>query len=352
MGLPQSGKTSLYNALTNSSRNENRDLKVGTVKVPDMNLDKISEWYETDKKVYGEINITDPESNNNFDSSSDFLEKKNLQEIQKFDGVILIIRSFNNQSIPHPYGEVNFKNDIEQFVIESRLIDVQIIEKRISNLSNFDKSLNKQEKENIEKKINKLSELSNLIESGESFNSKKISDEQRELVESTFLMAKSPTIIILNSEEGEIIDSNELENAKTLLNKQTKILQIPLKFEEELIGLSEKEIEDFRNELGIENNIDKFYSSILDISQSICFLTAGKKECRSWIIKKGSSAVVAAGKIHSDIARGFVRAEVINIDEILNYSSEKEAKDKGIIKREGKNYIINSGDVINFLFSV
>jgi ribosome-binding ATPase YchF (GTP1/OBG family) len=334
MGLPQSGKTSLYNSLTNSTRNENKDLKTGTVKVPDINLEKISKWYDAEKKVYGEISITDPESNMNFDSSSDFLEKKNLQEIQKFDGVILVIRSFKNDSIPHPYGEVNFMNDIEQFVIESRLIDAQIIEKRVSNLSDFDKSLNKQEKENIEKKINKISE------------------EERGLVDSTFLMSKAPIIIILNSDEGEPIDNLKLENAKSLLNQDTKILQIPLKFEEELIGLSNQEIDDFRNELGIENNIDRFYSSILDISETICFLTAGKKECRSWILKKGSSAVEAAGKIHSDIARGFVRAEVVHIDEILKYNSEKEAKEKGIIKGEGKNYIINSGDVINFLFSV
>ncbi|MFL2642284.1 MAG: DUF933 domain-containing protein [Dehalococcoidia bacterium] len=352
MGLPQSGKTSLYNSLTNSTRNENKDLKTGTVKVPDINLEKISTWYETEKKVYGEISITDPESNMNFDSSSDFLEKKNLQEIQKFDGVILVIRSFKNESIPHPYGEVDFMNDIEQFVIESRLIDAQIIEKRISNLSDFDKSLNKQEKENIEKKINLLKEFSTKIENGESFYSDKISEEERGLVDSTFLMSKSPIIIILNSDEGEPIDNLKLENAKSLLNQDTKILQIPLKFEEELIGLSNQEIDDFRNELGIENNIDQFYSSILDISETICFLTAGKKECRSWILKKGSSAVEAAGKIHSDIARGFVRAEVVHIDEILNYNSEKEAKEKGIIKGEGKNYIINSGDVVNFLFSV
>ena len=352
MGLPQSGKTSLYNSLTNSTRNENKDLKTGTVKVPDINLEKISKWYDAEKKVYGEISITDPESNMNFDSSSDFLEKKNLQEIQKFDGVILVIRSFKNDSIPHPYGEVNFMNDIEQFVIESRLIDAQIIEKRVSNLSDFDKSLNKQEKENIEKKINTLKELSKKIENGESFFSDKISEEERGLVDSTFLMSKAPIIIILNSDEGEPIDNLKLENAKSLLNQDTKILQIPLKFEEELIGLSNQEIDDFRNELGIENNIDRFYSSILDISETICFLTAGKKECRSWILKKGSSAVEAAGKIHSDIARGFVRAEVVHIDEILNYNSEKEAKEKGIIKGEGKNYIINSGDVVNFLFSV
>ena len=104
MGLPQSGKTSLYNSLTKSKRNDNRDLKVGSVKVPDLNLDKISDWYKTEKKVYGEIDLTDPESLISFDSSSDFLEKKNLQEIQKFDGVVFVVRAFNDESIPHPYG--------------------------------------------------------------------------------------------------------------------------------------------------------------------------------------------------------------------------------------------------------
>lgn len=352
MGLPQSGKTALYNSLTKSKRNDNRDLKVGSVKVPDNNLDKISEWYETEKKVYGEMDLTDPEPILSFDSSSDFLEKKNLQEIQKFDGVIFVVRAFNDESIPHPYGEVNFLNDIEQFVIESRLIDVQIIEKRISNLLNYDKSLNKQDKENIDKKIDKLKELSNLIESGENFYSKKISDDHRALVDSTFLMAKSPIMLIINSDEGKKIDSINIDKAKLLLNQNIKVLQIPLKFEEDLIEMNENEAKEFRNELEIENNIDIFYESILNISRAICFLTAGKKECRSWIIKKGLTAVEAAGKIHSDIARGFVRAEVIHVDEIIKQTSEKEAKDKGIIKREGKSYIINSGDVVNFLFSV
>ena len=352
MGLPQSGKTSLYNSLTKSKRNENRDLKVGSVKVPDVNLDKISDWYKTEKKVYGEIDLTDPESLTSFDSTSDFLEKKNLQEIQKYDGVVFVVRAFNDDSIPHPYGEVNFLNDIEQFVIESRLIDVQIIEKRVSNLSNYDKSLNKQEKENIDKKINKLRELSDLIESGEHFFSEKILDDHRALVDSIFLMAKSPIILIINSDENNQLDQINIDKAKSLLNKNIKVLQIPLKFEEDLVEIEIKEANEFRNELQIENNIDIFFESILNISKSICFLTAGKKECRSWILKKGLTAVEAAGKIHSDIARGFVRAEVIHIDEIIKHTSEKEAKDKGIIKREGKNYIINSGDVVNFLFSV
>ena len=349
MGLPQSGKTALYNSLTKSKRSNNKDLKVGSIKVPDNNLEKISEWYETEKKVYGEISLTDPEPVMSFDSSSDFLEKKNLQEIQK---LILVVRAFNDESIPHPYGEVNFLNDIEQFVIESRLIDIQIIEKRISNLSNYDKSLNKQEKENIYKKIEKLKQLSNLIESGENFYSEKITEDHRLLVDSTFLMAKSPIMLIINSDDDKKINSINFDNAKLLLNQNIKVLQIPLKFEEDLIEISENEAKEFRNELEIENNIDIFFESILSISKSICFLTAGKKECRSWIIKKGLSAIEAAGKIHSDIARGFVRAEVIHIDEIIKHASEKEAKDKGIIKREGKNYTINSGDVVNFLFSV
>ena len=165
-------------------------------------------------------------------------------------------------------------------------------------------------------------------------------------------MAKSPIMLIINSDENNQISQVDIDKAKSLLNQNTKVLQIPLKFEEDLVEIKEEEAKEFRNELQIENNINMFFESILNISKSICFLTAGKKECRSWILKKGLTAVEAAGKIHSDIARGFVRAEVIHIDEIIKLSSEKEAKDKGIIKREGKNYIINSGDVINFLFSV
>mgnify|MGYP003321672003 FL=1 len=146
-------------------------------------------------------------------------------------------------------------------------------------------------------------------------------------------MAKSPIMLIINSDEGKKIESLDIDKAKSLLDQNIKVLQMPLKFEEDLIEMNENEAIEFRNELEIENNIDTFFESILNISRSICFLTAGKKECRSWIIKKGLTAVEAAGKIHSDIARGFVRAEVIHVNEIIKQTSEKEAKDKGIIKR-------------------
>ena len=160
-------------------------------------------------------------------------------------------------------------------------------------------------------------------------------------------------MVIINTDENQSIPQPELDKIAPLIRKDSLLIQMPLGFEEDMIGLNDNEAEEFRNASEITlNDFDSIFNNLLKVSNSICFLTAGKKECRSWIIKEGSSAVEAAGKIHSDIARGFVRAEVINIEGLLKFSNEKEAKDKGLIKGEGKNYIIKSGDVVNFLFSV
>ena len=354
MGLPKSGKSALFNTLTKSERHGSySEQRVGTVKVPDDNLDKVSVWYQTEKSVNGEIDISDPGSNLNFDSSSDFIEKKYLQEIQKYDGVILVIRSFNNNSVSHPYEEVNPINDLEQFIIESRLIDVQIIEKRIENIEKTFKSLSKQDRELSEKNIQILEDVSSLIEKGEPYSSNLFTEKYKSVIGSTFLIAKAPLMIIINSDDDKDLSNSEIDEIRKLIRKDSSLLQIPLGFEEDMIGLDHSEIEEFRSASEqFSNDFNMIFSNLLNVSNSICFLTAGEKECRSWIIKKDSSAVDAASKIHSDIARGFIRAEVINIEELMNFKSEKEAKEKGLIKGEGKNYIIKSGDVVNFLFSV
>ena len=354
MGLPKSGKSALFNTLTKSTRQDMySDVRIGTVKVPDKNLDKVSEWHDTEKKVNGEIDITDPATNLNFDSSSDFIEKKYLQEIQKYDGVILLIRSFKNDSVPHPYGEVNLENDLEQFIIESRLIDVQIIEKRIENIEKTFKSLNKQEREYNEKNIDILKQVCKLIEQGEPYNSELYTEAHKAAIGSSFLILKSPLMVIINTDENQSIPEEEINKIRSLIRKDSSLIQVPLSFEEDMISLDVNEVTEFRDASEINSNdFDQIFNNLLKASNSICFLTAGKKECRSWIVKQDSSAVDAAGKIHSDIARGFVRAEVINIDDLLKFSNEKEAKDKGLVRGEGKNYTIKSGDVVNFLFSV
>jgi len=354
MGLPKSGKSTLFNSLTKSKKQEiYTESRLGTVKLPDQNLEKISQWYETEKKVYAEININDPETNLNFDSSKDFIEKRYIHEIQKFDGVILIIRAFKNDSVVHPYGDINYVNDLEQFMIESRLIDIQIIERRIENIKKKFKSLNKQEREKDEKNIKTLSEITSLIEKGESFISSSFSEQHKIIVKDTFLLAKAPLVVIVNTDEEYDLDNSQVRELKKLLNQDTRLLTIPLKFEEELSNMDQAEANKFRSDFNLDNDeIKDIFPEILSVTDSICFLTAGKKECRSWLLTSGSSAVEAAAKIHSDIARGFIRAEVIQHSDLLNYTNEKEAKDKGVIRREGKNYTIKTGDVVNFLFSV
>ena len=354
MGLPKSGKSTLFNSLMKAKYQEiYTETRIGTVKVPDQNLDLVSDWYDADKKVNGEMTLSDPETNLNFEKSSDFIEKKYLAEIQKFDGVILVIRDFKNDSVVHPYNKIDCVNDFEQFTIESRLIDVQIIEKRIENIRRSFKSLTKQEREKGEKNIELLSEVSDLIEKGESFSSPLFTDIHKSVIGSTFLLAKAPIVVVVNNSEGEIISESKEGVLKKLLRKDGRLISLSLGLEEELSKMSNSDADEFRKDLGFENNqLGNIFSDLLKVSNTICFLTAGKKECRSWLLKKGSSAVEAASKIHTDIARGFVRAEVIHNKDLIKYKNEKEARDKTAIKREGKQYIIKEGDVVNFLFSV
>ena len=255
MGLPKSGKSALFNTLTKSTRQDMySDVRIGTVKVPDKNLDKVSEWHDTEKKVNGEIDITDPATNLNFDSSSDFIEKKYLQEIQKYDGVILLIRSFKNDSVPHPYGEVNLENDLEQFTIESRLIDVQIIEKRIENIEKTFKSLNKQEREYNEKNIDILKQVSKLIEQGEPYNSELYTEAHKAAIGSSFLILKSPLMVIINTDENQSIPEEEINKIRSLIRKDSSLIQIPLSFEEDMISLDTNEVTEFRDASEINSN--------------------------------------------------------------------------------------------------
>tara|TARA_B110000438_G_C15804554_1_gene646692 strand:+ start:930 stop:1994 length:1065 start_codon:yes stop_codon:yes gene_type:complete len=354
MGLPKSGKSTLFNSLSKAKYQDiYTETRIGTIKVPDQNLDLVSDWYDADKKVNGEMTLNDPETNLNFEASSDFIEKKYLAEIQKFDGVILVIRDFKNDSVVHPYNKIDCINDFEQFTIESRLIDAQIIEKRIDNIRRSFKSLTKQEREKGEKNIQLLTEVSDLIEKGESYSSPLFTDIHKSIVGSTFLLAKAPIVVVVNSSEGDVISKDKEESLKKLLTKDGRLISLSLGLEEELSKMSNEDAEEFRKDLGANNNhLSSIFTDLLLVSNTICFLTAGKKECRSWLLKKGSSAVEAASKIHSDIARGFVRAEVIYNKDLLGYNNEKEARDKAAIRREGKQYIIKEGDVVNFLFSV
>ena len=160
-------------------------------------------------------------------------------------------------------------------------------------------------------------------------------------------------MVFINTDEIQSIPEEKINKIRSLMRKDSSLIQVPLSFEEDMISLDANEVTEFRDASEINSNdFDQIFNNLLKASNSICFLTAGKKECRSWIVKEDSSAVDAAGKIHSDIARGFVIAEVINIDDLLKFSNEKEAKDKGLVRGEGKNYTIKSGDVVNFLFSV
>ncbi len=354
MGLPKSGKSTLFNSLSKAKYQDiYTETRIGTIKVPDQNLDLVSDWYDADKKVNGEMTLNDPETNLNFEASSDFIEKKYLAEIQKFDGVILVIRDFKNDSVVHPYNKIDCINDFEQFTIESRLIDAQIIEKRIDNIRRSFKSLTKQEREKGEKNIQLLTEVSDLIEKGESYSSPLFTDIHKSIVGSTFLLAKAPIVVVVNSSEGDVISKDKEESLKKLLTKDGRLISLSLGLEEELSKMSNEDAEEFRKDLGANNNhLSSIFTDLLLVSNTICFLTAGKKECRSWLLKKGSSAVEAASNIHSDIARGFVRAEVIYNKDLLGYNNEKEARDKAAIRREGKQYIIKEGDVVNFLFSV
>jgi len=361
IGLSKSGKTTIFNGLTRGKAatgvysTKSQTANIGMATVPDNRLYQLAEIFHPRKIVHAEVKYIDIGASLKEMAVDKGIGGQLLNQLSNVDLLINVVRSFKNDSIPHPEGSIDVVRDIEAMNMELAFSDLSILERRLERITNSLKSAKPAERQLIQKEQETLQKIKENLEKDIPIREMQLTpDEVRAISNYQFLTAK-PLLTVVNIGEDELPSFKSIE---TDLNARFgrpghRIIASCGKLEMELSQLGEDVMRDFRKEFGMEESgLDRTIRVSYELLDLISFLTVGEDECRAWPIKKGTEAVKAAGKIHTDIERGFIRAEVINYQDLLKCGSLAEAKRQGLLRLEGKTYIVQDGDVINFLFNV
>ncbi len=347
IGLEQSGKTTVFNALTGSDKNiasfGKIEANIATIKVPDARIDELTNLYSPNKTVFADIEFIDIPG-----SINDCSDTKIVAATREAEALVFVIRSFKNENVLHPSDDINPKNDFEAIKTGLILSDLAIAEKRISRLKvSVQKITDKTEDDKIE--LRATQKIVEKLENEEPASSAVLTDIEEKSIRSFQFLTLKPYLILLNTSEEEI---NSEENTK-LLSEISDSMAMSARIEMEIRTLPEEERAEFLNDIGIkELSLSSFILKAYTTLGLISFFTVGKDEVRAWTIPKDFNAQKAAGKIHSDLERGFIRAETFSYNDIKEFGDEKEVKAKGKFRLEGKEYIVRDGDILNIKFSV
>ncbi len=359
VGLPNVGKSTLFNALTNAGAESANypfctiEKNVGIVSVPDERLDKLAEMYEPEKFTPATLEFVDIAGLVKGASKGEGLGNKFLADIREVDAIVHVVRCFEDDNIVHVDGNINPARDIETINLELIFSDIEVIERRIARTSKMVKADKK-----YQAQVDFLEDLKAYMEEGKSARGYDFTEDELEWIKETHLLSAKPVIYAANLSEADFSsDINNNENFKTVqriaAEEKSAVLPICAQIEAEISDMEPDEKKMFLADLGLEvsglNRIIKEGYSLLGL---ISYLTAGKPEVRAWTIKKGTKAPQAAGKIHTDFEKGFIRAEVVSFDDLMKCGSMAAAKEKGLVRLEGKDYVMQDGDIVLFRFNV
>ena len=351
VGLPFTGKSTLFQTITKThfdpSELSKSESHQAVVKVPDARLDKLTEMFNPKKKVNATIEFVDVVGLQKGDSGSTQFTGNFLAKVKTNDALVQVVRLFDNDAVPHPDGSINMMRDINSFETEFILSDLAIVEKRLETIK---KQILKTQDEKLKREVPVLEKCNELLQEEKPLRDHNFSKEDLLILKTYQLLSIKPMLIALNFGESQVNDTEKYMNelVKHKLGHNTKALSFFGQIEKEMADLSDEDAKVFMSDYGItESALDKLIREAYDLLGLQSFLTAGEDECRAWTIKKGMTAQEAAGEIHTDFYKKFIRAEVVHYDDFVEAGSFAKAKDVGKWRLEGKEYIVKDGDIIS-----
>ena len=358
VGLPNVGKSTMFNSITNAGAECANypfctiEPNVGVVPVPDERLDVLTKMYNPEKTTHAVIEFVDIAGLVKGASKGEGLGNKFLSHIREVDSIVEVVRCFENPNVVHVDGDINPTRDIETINLELIFADIETIDKRLDRAR---KQLKADKKAQLE--IDVLEKIKIALEAGRSARTVELNEDEKELIKDVYLLTSKPILYIANVSEEQLSDSNNdkyvNEVREYAKSENAAVIPLCVKIEEELSSLDEDDKKELLEALGLaESGLDKVIKASYDLLGLMSFLTAGEPEVRAWTIKKGTKAPEAAGKIHSDIQRGFIKAEVVSYDDLIREGSMNAVKEKGLLRMEGKEYIMQDGDIVLFRFNV
>lgn len=361
VGLAGSGKTTVFNTLTRGHADTGgfggMELHVGVVKVPDERLDRLAAIFKPKKIVHADVTYVDlpaPPASSEGHVGTEDLPAEHLARLRDSDALLHVVRAFEDPANPHPEGSVDPARDIDRLDTEFLLADLALVERRLERLKTSGRHGTPAEREANEREEAILVRLNAALESGSPIRDVALEPDEEKAIRGFRFLTQKPVLILLNVGEGDLASAGErvAALAKAYDHRNALVDALSARIEMELGELEPDEAAVFMEELGIaESSLDRVIALSYRLLGLISFLTAGPDEVRAWPIHDGSTAVDAAGAIHTDLAKGFIRAETVAYDDLLQLGSLAEAKKHGKLRSEGKTYRVRDGDVVEILFS-
>lgn len=357
IGFERSGKTSLFNAVTGSHHDvgfsTHTDPHLGVVKVPDERLDRLTALYKPKKHTEATLEYVDfPGSGF---GGGEGPSPRFLDQLSQMDALVHVVRAFEADAIPHPDGSVDPARDMEAMTLELTFADIGLVEKRLARIAEETKAMKASERDLAEREAALLRRLQEALEAGTPLRAMPLSEDERKGLRQYRFLTDRPLLTVININEGQAGEAETIAAAHRPANEPagTATAAVCASLEMELAGLSPDEAAEYRREVGAGEGA---LATAVRLSYAILglrsFFTVGPDECRAWTIRAGASAQQAAGRIHSDLERGFIRAEVVDWQDLVESGSEAEAKKRALLHTEGKDYEVRDGDVVHILFNV